>query len=298
MSDQQPSFLNGFQRLLEVGLILAGAISIYILITLFSFDPADPSWSKTGNYEFIKNAGGAFGAWLSDILLFTFGWLAFFIPVLVSLVGWLFFRKFHDLIEVDYLALGLRLLGFVFFVIGLSAICSMNFDDIYFYSSGGIIGDVIAYLLVPLFGFTGSTLLFLVSLMMGFTLMTGISWLKVIDGLGKYTIVSCKWLYENGRSVLGMDAPATRSIKANEVEEQVSLDSNNAQAADSAEAVTSITNSDSLSDSPIGKEGKDNKDDPNTKNTSAVNPTTKEEQRSLLAQFFAGTDSTTETAAI
>ena len=286
MSDQQPSFLNGFQRLLEVGLILAGAISIYILITLFSFDPADPSWSKTGNYEFIKNAGGAFGAWLSDILLFTFGWLAFFIPVLVSLIGWLFFRKFHDLIEVDYLALGLRLLGFVFFVVGLSAICSMNFDDIYFYSSGGIVGDVITYLLVPLFGFTGSTLLFLVSLMMGFTLMTGISWLNVIDGIGKYTILSSVWLYNTGRDLLGVDAPKVQNQTAESglTAESIKEKANKEQ----SEVEQSTVNSEDNSFEKNNKSLKQDSDKPNDSN--AINPSTKEEQRSLLAQFFAKAD--------
>ena len=199
MTDQQSTVMNGFQRLLEVGLLLAGAVSIYILITLFTFDPADPSWSKTGNYEMIKNAGGAFGAWLADVLLFAFGYLAFFVPVIVSLFGWLMFRKFHNLIEIDYLALGLRVIGFILFVIGLSAICSVNFDDIYYFSSGGIVGDVFAYLLMPLFGFTGSTLLFLVCLMVGTTLMTGISWMQVIDGIGKYTILATMYCYDRLR---------------------------------------------------------------------------------------------------
>ena len=196
MTDQQPRVMNGLQRLLEVGLLVAGAVSIYILITLFTFDPADPSWSKTGNYELIKNAGGAFGAWLADVLLSIFGYLAFFVPVLVSLFGWLMFRKFHNLIEIDYLALGLRVIGFLLFIIGFSAICSVNFDDIYYFSSGGIIGDVFAYLLMPLFGFTGSTLLFLVCIMVGTTLMTGISWMQVIDGIGKWTLTGCYYCYD------------------------------------------------------------------------------------------------------
>jgi len=195
LTDNQPNMLNGFQRLLEAGLFIAGLIAIFILITLFTFDPADPSWSKTGNYELIKNGGGAFGAWLSDILLFTFGWLAFFVPVAVSLIGWLLFRKFHNLIEIDYLALGLRLIGILLFIIGTSALSSINFDDIYYFSSGGIIGDVIAYLLLPLIGFTGSTLVLLGFTLIGVTLMTGISWIRVIDGLGKYTLMMCHALF-------------------------------------------------------------------------------------------------------
>lgn len=212
MTEEQPNVLNGFQRLLEVGLILAGAISLYILITLFTFDPADPSWSKTGNYELIKNAGGAFGAWLADILLFTFGWLAFFIPVAISIVGWLLFRKFHNLIEIDYLALGLRLIGILFFVIGASAISSINFDDIYYFSSGGIIGDVISYLLLPLFGFAGATLILLVFVAVGMTLMTGISWMTVIDGIGKYTLLAIAFIYNKFASDKP-SAPASAQYK-------------------------------------------------------------------------------------
>jgi S-DNA-T family DNA segregation ATPase FtsK/SpoIIIE len=192
--------LNGFQRLLEAGLFIAGLIAIFILITLFTFDPADPSWSKTGNYELINNGGGAFGAWLSDILLFTFGWLAFFVPVAVSLIGWLLFRKFHNLIEIDYLALGLRLIGIFLFIIGASTLSSINFDDIYYFSSGGIIGDVFAYLLLPIIGFTGTTLLLLAFLMIGITLMTGMSWIRLVDDLGKYSLVLCGLLYSNLRT--------------------------------------------------------------------------------------------------
>lgn len=199
MTENQPNMLNGFQRLLEAGLFIAGLIAIFILITLFTFDPADPSWSKTGNYELITNGGGAFGAWLSDILLFTFGWLAFFVPVAVSLIGWLLFRKFHNLIEIDYLALGLRLIGIFLFIIGTSTLSSINFDDIYYFSSGGIIGDVFAYLLLPVIGFTGTTLVLLAFVLIGITLMTGISWINVIDNIGKYTLTLCSILYSKGR---------------------------------------------------------------------------------------------------
>jgi S-DNA-T family DNA segregation ATPase FtsK/SpoIIIE len=241
--------LNGFQRLLEAGLFIAGLIAIYILITLFTFDPADPSWSKTGNYELIKNGGGAFGAWLSDILLFTFGWLAFFVPVAVSLVGWLLFRKFHNLIEIDYLALGLRLIGIFLFIIGSSALSSINFDDIYYFSSGGIIGDVIAYLLLPVIGFSGSTLVLLVFVLIGITLMTGVSWIRVVDGLGKYTIAMCSLIYAKLRNAIqnAKDKKQKGSdVAANKVaESEVALELNTA-AVEPADEMPAISIPDKL----------------------------------------------------
>ena len=278
MTEDQPNVLNGFQRLLEVGLILAGAISLYILITLFTFDPADPSWSKTGNYELIKNAGGAFGAWLADILLFTFGWLAFFIPVAISIVGWLLFRKFHNLIEIDYLALGLRLIGILFFVIGASAISSINFDDIYYFSSGGIIGDVISYLLLPLFGFAGATLILLVLVVVGTTLMTGISWMTVIEGLGKYTILATSYVY-NKLTSEKPKVPASQLYK-----EQ------NQNSADVAEASTDSEPKLEAEIEPTKKipvkTSKEVRKEPELKEV--PEPLTGKDSDALLSQFFGG----------
>jgi S-DNA-T family DNA segregation ATPase FtsK/SpoIIIE len=267
--------LNGFQRLMEVGLILAGTISLYILITLFTFDPADPSWSKTGNYELIKNAGGAFGAWLADILLFTFGWLAFFIPVAVSIVGWLLFRKFHNLIEIDYLALGLRLIGIICFIIGASAISSVNFDDIYYFSSGGIIGDVISYLLYPLFGFAGSTLLLLVFVMAGITLMTGVSWMTIIDGLGKYTLLACGYIYTKLKptdkpSVAVNDTVLETSVNDKETDAEPTLDTS------STEKETEVTVSSNDGLKPIPEK------------------LSEKESESLLSQFFGNAEVSSE----
>jgi len=281
LTDQQPSFLNGFQRLLEVGLIVMGAISIYILITLFSYDPADPSWTKTGNYEFIKNAGGAFGAWLSDILLFTFGWLAFFVPVILSVIGWLFFRKFHDLVEVDYLALGLRLIGFVLFIVGFSAICSMNFDDVYYYSSGGIIGDVISFLLSPLLGFTGATLLFLVAVMVGFTLMTGISWLQVIDGIGKYSWLGGEKALALAKSMLGLSEPKAVSMQTTTLA--------------TGSTTNPLTHSRTNIDSPeLQSKVSTNSDNNQIDDATKADPLDKKRDDSLLANFFSAADSANE----
>ena len=111
--------LNGIQRLLEVGLIIFSGFGLFILLALLSFDPADPSWSQTGYQTSIHNYAGPIGAWLADLLLFSFGWIAYLIPFLVALAGYLLFKRFHDVMSLDYLILGLRLIGLVFILFGL-----------------------------------------------------------------------------------------------------------------------------------------------------------------------------------
>ncbi|HEY9042048.1 MAG TPA: DNA translocase FtsK 4TM domain-containing protein [Rheinheimera sp.] len=176
--------LNGVQRLLEVGLIVFSGFGLFLLLALLSFDPADPSWSQTGYQTSVHNYAGPIGAWLADLLLFSFGWIAYLIPFLVALSGYLLFKRFHDLMSLDYLILGLRIIGLVLTLLTATAISSMNFNDIFYFSSGGVIGDVVSGALLPYFNFIGTILLLLCGFATGLTLMTGISWLTVADALG------------------------------------------------------------------------------------------------------------------
>jgi len=180
--------LNGVQRLLETGLIVSTFSAIFILCALVSFNPADPSWSQTGEFLHVKNITGTTGAWIADILLFSFGWLAFFIPVAIQAFGYIFFKKPHKILQLDYLTLGLRVVGLVFFVTTAAAISSINFDDIFYFSSGGVVGDVIANAMMPAFNFTGTSLFLLCFFFAGLTLLTGVSWVQFVDVLGEYAV--------------------------------------------------------------------------------------------------------------
>lgn len=176
--------LNGVQRLLEVGLILCSALAIFMLLALISFDPADPSWSQTGYQQQVNNYAGRTGAWLADVLLFSFGWIAYLLPFFVALCGYLLFKRFKDLLSLDYLILGLRIFGLILTLCAATAISSMNFNDIYYFSSGGVLGDMLSSSLLPYFNFIGTSLLLLCAFATGLTLLTGISWLTVADHLG------------------------------------------------------------------------------------------------------------------
>lgn len=180
--------LSGVQRLLETGLLFFSVFAMFLMLALFSFDPADPGWAQTGYQTPVRNLGGAVGAYLSDLLLNLFGFIAYTLPFVVAIIGWLLFQKFHQLMQLDYLTLGLKFIGFILFYLGVTSLASMNFDDIFYFSAGGILGDVLSKTLLPYFSFVGSTLLFLMFSCAGFVLLTGFSWLKFIDNVGRCTI--------------------------------------------------------------------------------------------------------------
>ncbi len=193
--------LNGVQRILEAGLLFFTVFALFMMLALFSFNPADPGWAQTGYQTDIRNLGGPVGAYLSDLCLNLFGFIAYSLPFVIAIVGWLLFQRFHELLKLDYLTLGLKLIGFFMFYLGLTSLASMNFDDLFYFSAGGILGDALSKTLLPYFSFVGSTLVFLLFTCSGFVLLTGFSWLNFIDEVGRYAIVLSLWLVNLPNSI-------------------------------------------------------------------------------------------------
>lgn len=206
--------MSGVQRVLEVGLLLCGAFAIFLFLALASFNPADPSWSQTAYEGSIHNAAGAIGAWFADALLFAFGFVAYLIPFGLASLGYMMFRQPHKLLELDYLAVGLRLIGLVLTLVGASALAALNFSDIYSFSAGGVVGDVISSSLLPYFNLIGTTLLLLTFLCTGLTLVTGISWIWLADKLGEVTITGTLGLIGITKKLLNKARNYERPVKA------------------------------------------------------------------------------------
>lgn len=184
--------LSGMQRLLEAGVIITCTLAVFLLMALLSFHPADPGWSQAGISNTVHNLMGSSGAWLADVLLFLFGWLAFSIPFVLFICAWWLFSHLHVIERVDYLSLALKLVGCCFLLLGFTGLASMNFNDFFTMSAGGVIGDIISAGLVEYFGFVGATLILLAFFSVGFTWLTAISWLDIIDNLGALIVNSSR----------------------------------------------------------------------------------------------------------
>ncbi|ELR65008.1 Cell division protein FtsK [Photobacterium marinum] len=198
---QQPKpRLSGGQRLLESFLILGILAAIFIMIALVSFDPADPSWSQTAWEGPVQNKAGALGALVADTFLFTLGSLAYPLPAAIVLGAWILFRRREERESIDYMIYGTRLLGLLLLFLTGCGLADLNFDDIWYFSSGGVIGDVVSNMALPIFNILGTTLVLMFFWAVGFTLFTGISWLTVVDTLGETTLKAFAWLFNKFRS--------------------------------------------------------------------------------------------------
>ncbi|WP_312836696.1 DNA translocase FtsK 4TM domain-containing protein, partial [Pantoea sp.] len=176
--------LSSGRRLLEALLILVALFAIYLMVSLVSFNPSDPSWSQTAWHEPIHNIGGSVGAWLADTLLFIFGIMAYAIPPVILGLCWITFRQRDRQDYIDYFAVGLRLIGVLALVVTTCGLAALNADDIWYFASGGVIGSLVSNAMAPWFSPAGGTLTLLCVWAAGITLYTGWSWLTIAEKIG------------------------------------------------------------------------------------------------------------------
>jgi S-DNA-T family DNA segregation ATPase FtsK/SpoIIIE len=201
VKSKQPKLrLSGGQRILESFLIIGILAAIFIMVALVSFDPADPSWSQTAWEGQVQNKAGALGAFVADTFFFTLGSLAYPLPAAIVLAAWVLFRHRSEPAAIDYMIYGTRLLGMLLLFLTSCGLADLNFDDIWYFSSGGVIGDVVSNMALPLLNVLGTTLVLMFFWAVGFTLFSGISWLTIVDTIGDRTLRGISRLLNTIRS--------------------------------------------------------------------------------------------------
>ncbi len=175
------------RRLQEGAFLLLLAVAGYFLLALVTYSPLDPGWSYTGPREQVANAAGPLGAWFADVFLSLFGLWAYLFPVMVGWSGWLLIRDRRPDDSINVHLMALRWAGFLVTVGAGSALTALHVPGKTLSlpsGSGGILGTFLRDGLVAMFSSAGSSLLLLALLLSGFTLFTGVSWLRVMDGIG------------------------------------------------------------------------------------------------------------------
>lgn len=197
-SPPSPSQQHGDSLVREawwLGLVLVG---LYLAVILISYHNQDPSWSHmASDNAVIQNAGGSVGAWIADMLLYLFGFSAWWLVVLAFYSMWLIYLRLELTISERPFLL-FNLVGFFLLLISSCALEAGHLISLPAslpLTSGGMLGNAVDGALRSMFGFTGSTMLLLLLLAVGFSLFTGWSWIMIAENLGKNIIAACDWFY-------------------------------------------------------------------------------------------------------
>lgn len=172
-------------RLREGLFLVSVACAVFLLISLLTYHAGDPGWSSTGLGKRVENWGGRVGAFAADIFLSLFGIVAYLFPFLIVLSSWLSVQERDDIPGKRHEWI-FKYLGWILFVASSCGLVSFYFTSKVHWpaDSGGILGDLLARGMSHLFNKAGSSLMFLTMLLFGITLVTGLSWLWVVETVG------------------------------------------------------------------------------------------------------------------
>ena len=199
--------------------LLLLAAAVYLILILYGYDRNDPSWSHSASGAVPHNPGGLFGAWLADVLLYVFGfsawwWVAFFMQRV-----WAGYRGISPGGLFDRRTLWVSFPGFAVLLLSSSALEALRLYTLKValpLTPGGMLGTVLGDTLSVQFGFTGATLFLLVLVATGFSLFSGLSWLRFTDWLGMAIEVSYFWVKNTWQTSqdrrIGTQALAERQV--------------------------------------------------------------------------------------
>ncbi len=168
-------------------------LAIFLLASLMSFDPGDPAWSSTGTNGAVTNLGGVTGAWIADVLLYFIGYPAFLLPPLVAAAGWLACRKSggHEVLRER--TLSVRIIGLVATLLAACGLASLLLEPspgTLPNDPGGVLGTIISQTLLAAANVFGGVLILIGLFLVGFNLCTGLSWITLLELIGRYTLVA------------------------------------------------------------------------------------------------------------
>jgi len=167
--------------------LLVVAAFLYLALALATYTRSDPGWSSTGAGTSIANRGGVVGAWLSDLLLYLFGFSAWWWVVGGVVLVVLGYRRVVQPGHASEHPIALGAAGFAVVLLSSAALESIRLWRLPAslpMAPGGALGDLVGGSLALAVGFNGATLLLLAVFAVGTSLLFGISWLRVMERVG------------------------------------------------------------------------------------------------------------------
>ena len=202
---------NRLLRLLsEARWVAFAVLGVYLTLVLYTYTPGDSGWSHAGMGPRPHNWGGAAGAWLADLMLYIFGFSAWWFCITLIASVWVSYRHLATRFLLQrqpekrhQYEFGIRAAGFVLLVIGSSA---LEYTRMYTWKvqlprdPGGVLGELLGSSAQTALGFNGATLILLMLFGLGFSLCFHVSWLAVAEKLGGAIEGVTQWAIQKYRA--------------------------------------------------------------------------------------------------
>lgn len=178
----------------EAGWFVLIAITLYFLLIFLSYDKTDPGWSHASQITHISNLGGRIGAFIADILFFTFGLSAWWIVLWFLKASWTGYKRISRLLLLQeepepswFRDRILKNIGFLILLFSSSGVEYLRMYNMRIQLPripGGVVGEIVGNTVQHYLGFMSGTLLLLLLCAVGFSLFLQMSWLQLVENIG------------------------------------------------------------------------------------------------------------------
>lgn len=239
---KQPWLMNLIN---DIFWLLALMVTIFVMLSLASFNMADPAWSRgIVQLDKIHNLAGLTGAWLADIGYYIFGFSVWWCIIAALIALYQSFRPLNarSLNTSDnskpyssWLAITGLIILLIFSPTLENLVLANLLEEALPIGAGGLIGQILSHLLQQFFGLTGGLVISIFMMLIGLSLLIQVSWLTVIEKIGaQFEWIWCKLLrrpqrliteFPNNKTVQRMVKQA-KTITAKNIDTPVVASSN------------------------------------------------------------------------
>ena len=172
------------------------AFSLYIFVSLVSYDVNDSGYWVKNSSDSIENLGGPLGATIADFLYTLIGYGGY-ILLLIGCV-WAIQTLFYEDPYNSFIKIIVRIVSSIFFII-----CFCSVGELYLSNNfGGAIGSLVLEVISSIFGNIGSLIFLLVLLIPTTALSFNFSWIEKLEQFGKFIITIFKYSWSFLKSIL------------------------------------------------------------------------------------------------
>ncbi|MBL0141237.1 MAG: DNA translocase FtsK 4TM domain-containing protein [Betaproteobacteria bacterium] len=171
----------------EAGWILLLATGVYLALALGTYDRGDPGPFFSGSGAPVVNRAGALGAWVAEMLLYVFGFSAWWWAALAAWGVLRLYTRVEAWEILDRRSFAVSLSGFAILIAASCALEAMRLHTLKVslpFTPGGVLGDVLAGPAAAALGFTGATLVLIAILAAAFSVFSGLSWIRFAEKVG------------------------------------------------------------------------------------------------------------------
>jgi len=161
--------------------ILLVFFSLGLALSLVSYDPGDPSWNTVTSKGRASNWIGPIGAHLADLLFQALGLVAFAVPVILLIIGWLVLRSRSSQASL------LRIIGWLGLMMTTSGLLALVSGNEHFHwrsvRPGGFFGLLLTESLTAVLNVAGTALTLCTLLILALMVVANMSLVGTIEAM-------------------------------------------------------------------------------------------------------------------